>query len=749
MNKWSVIITLLALASIAVAACGPVGGPVGKTIYVGPYLVDCEGVAPQTCMLVKENLDDDWTYFYDQIEGFDYEPGFEYELRINEEKVENPPADASSIRWVLVEVVSKTRSLEGNTWVLESYLDGQGTLASALPDTEVTATFKDGDVSGNASCNNYFGDYRFHGDDRLTVTVMGMTEMYCAPDAVMAQEAEYLAALDKSASYVIADDKLQIEDAGGNQLLVFSLQTSASLVGTRWLLTGYNNSKGGVTSVLAGTEITAIFGEDGQVGGSAGCNNYNTSYEVEDPSAPSGAMSVGMAASTMMMCPGPGVMEQEQAYLAALQSAASYEIQGDQLTIAGADGTELLSYKVSVPLSLTGTVWEAVGYNNGKQAVVSLVIGTEITAIFGQDGSLSGLAGCNNYKTTYEAEADPSGAEGTISIGPAATTRKFCPEPEGTMDQEGLYLAALEMADVYRIDGDRLQLRTGEGSLVADYIAKAQAAGAGEDALANMEYQSEWTQSGTAPLVDGEYRESAAPGSATETIVKLTDHVAYGELNGQDAAAVVLVTDPGGSGTFYDLAVVMEEGGQPVNVAVTSLGDRVQVQALTIAGNEIIVEMVNQGPDDPMCCPTQQVVQTYALEGNELVQTSSRVLGSTGDQEQGVVGGLVGVVWKWEAFLESNDDTLTVDDPERYTLEFMPDGVVRVRADCNSGSGSYTVSGNQLNIEIQALTMAMCPPDSLSDQYLKLLGDVVSYVPDGGKLALSLKMDAGIMTFIQ
>jgi heat shock protein HslJ len=249
--------------------------------------------------------------------------------------------------------------------------------------------------------------------------------------------------------------------------------------------------------------------------------------------------------------------------------------------------------------------------------------------------------------------------------------------------------------------------------------------------------------------VDGEYREQAAPGSATETVVKLTDHVAYGELNGQDAAAVVLVTDPGGSGTFYDLAIVMEEGGQPVNVAITLLGDRVQIQALTIAGNEIIVEMVNQGPEDPMCCPTQQVVQTYALEGNELLQTSNRVLGSTGDQERGVVGGLVGVVWKWEAFLESNDDTLAVDDPERYTLEFMPDGVLRVRADCNSGSGSYTVNGNQLTIEVQALTMAMCPPDSLSDEYLKLLGDVVSYVTEGGNLALSLKMDAGIMTFIQ
>jgi heat shock protein HslJ len=751
-NKWTVAIALLALASVAVAACGPVGGPASKTIYVGPYLVDCEGVAPQKCMLVKERPDDEWSLFYDQIEGFDYEPGHEYELRIAEEKVENPPADASSIRWTLVEVLSKTRTLEGTTWVLEAYLNSEGTLASVLPDSEVTATFEDGNVAGNAGCNGYFGSYRFHGGTKLTVTVMGMTEMYCAPDALMTQEADYLAALDKTASYIIAEDRLQIENIGGDEILVYSAlgsAPSAPLVDTRWLLTGYNNGQGGFASVLAGTEVTASFGKDGNLDGSAGCNNYNSSYQVEDPSASSGAMSVGMVASTMMMCPEPGIMEQETAYLAALQSAAAYEIQGDQLAIVGADGTRLLTYEASVPLSLTGTVWQAMSYNNGKEAVVSLVIGTEITAIFGQDGALSGSAGCNDYNASYAAEAAPSGAEGTISIGQAATTRKFCAEPEGTMEQESLYLAALQMAEVYRIDGDRLQLRTSGGSLVADYVAQAQATGSDENPLANMEYKSEWTQSGTAPLVDGEYREPAAPGSATETVVTLTEQVAYGELNGQDAAAVVLVTDPGGSGTFYDLAIVMEEGGQPVNVATTSLGDRVQIQALTIVGNEIVVEMVNQGPDDPMCCPTQQVVQTYALEGNELVQTSSRVIGSTGAEEGGVAGGLVGVVWKWEKFLESNDDTLDVDDPERYTLEFMPDGVVRVRADCNSGSGSYTVNGNQLTIEIQALTMAMCPPGSLSDQYLKLLGDVVSYVPDGGKLALALKMDAGIMTFIK
>jgi heat shock protein HslJ len=616
-NKRVVAVTLFALASLAVAGCGPLGGgPAGKTIYVAPYQVDCVGVAPQKCLLVKERPEDDWTYHYDQIEGFDYEPGYDYELRIQEDNVENPPADASSIRWTLIEVVSKTRSLEGTTWVMEAYLNSEGVLVGALSGSEAAAKFEDGKVGGNASCNSYFGTYRFHGDNKLSVDIGGMTEMYCAPEELMGQEGSFLAALDRAASYVIAENKLQIEDVSGREILVFSALEPTPLAGTTWQLTGYNNGMGGFASVLAGTEITAVFGGDGKLAGSAGCNNYATSYEISGEN-----ISIGPVASTMMMCPEPdGIMEQESAYLAALESVSTYTIEGKQLSLSNAQGQVVLGFTVREPTSLVGTEWQAIGYNNGREAVVSVIIGTEITAVFGEDGTLAGSAGCNNYTTSYEVDDD------AISIGPAATTRMFCGEPEGTMEQESQYLAALQTAATYRVEGDRLELRTAEGALVANLVAKVEATGLSEEVLANMEYMSEWTQSGTAPLVNGEYREQAAPGSATETVVMFSGGVAYGQLNGRDAAAVILVTNPGGSGTFFDLAVVADEGGQPVHVASARLGDRVQINSLSVAGNEVVVDMINQGPDDPMCCPTQHVVQTYVLEGGELVQTSSRVV---------------------------------------------------------------------------------------------------------------------------
>merc|ERR1711976_530344 len=70
-----------------------------ETIYVGDHLVDCVGVVPMKCMLVKSNLADEWTYFYDVIQGFDYDPGFVYQLQVSVEEIPNPPAYGSSLRY--------------------------------------------------------------------------------------------------------------------------------------------------------------------------------------------------------------------------------------------------------------------------------------------------------------------------------------------------------------------------------------------------------------------------------------------------------------------------------------------------------------------------------------------------------------------------------------------------------------------------------------------------------------------------
>lgn len=74
---------------------------------VASTAADCVGVAPQKCLLVKKGDATEWTFFYSAIEGFSYQPGYEYVLDVKETKIENAPADASSIKYELVKEVSK------------------------------------------------------------------------------------------------------------------------------------------------------------------------------------------------------------------------------------------------------------------------------------------------------------------------------------------------------------------------------------------------------------------------------------------------------------------------------------------------------------------------------------------------------------------------------------------------------------------------------------------------------------------
>ncbi|MGW8223902.1 MAG: COG3650 family protein [Syntrophobacteria bacterium] len=142
------------------------------------------------------------------------------------------------------------------------------------------------------------------------------------------------------------------------------------------------------------------------------------------------------------------------------------------------------------------------------------------------------------------------------------------------------------------------------------------------DELKSGEYRSEWSAKGKIKLSDGIYQEKIVPESATELVIKLSDKMAYGDLNGDGAedAAVILISDPGGSGTFYDLAAVINSNGNPQHAASAFLGDRVKVEEVDISSGKIVVKMVIHKRNDPMCCPSLKVEQKYGLQGDELVR---------------------------------------------------------------------------------------------------------------------------------
>ena len=207
--------------------------------------------------------------------------------------------------------------------------------------------------------------------------------------------------------------------------------------------------------------MTATFNSDGKVSGFSGCNQYSGSYSTSGSS-----ISIsGPIATTLMAC-GPAPTLLERVYLKALSSARRYAIAGSKLTLKSRLGLPVATFAVQAQ-SLAGTRWTVLSYNNGKQAVVSVMAGTKLTANFDEKGNLSGFAGCNDYS------ADVKATPPKITIGPVASTRKSCSTPTEVMNQETAYLAVLNTAAAYQIQGSKLELRTATGAIAADFTRAA------------------------------------------------------------------------------------------------------------------------------------------------------------------------------------------------------------------------------------------------------------------------------------
>lgn len=417
-----------------------------RTLYVGPVRVDCEGVGPQQCLLVKEDPQADYELFYDHIEGFEFEPGYTYELRVTVTEVANPPADASSMQWSLDEVVSQNRALQGNLWELTAYTGADGNSVNVLPDSQVTVLFEFDQLGGSAGCNTYGGGFMLT-EMNLEIGELVSTQMACTPDELMPQETAYLNALSMAVSYQINDDQLDLLNADGDVILSYAVIEPVALTGTTWVMTDYNNGQGGLVSALAEPPVTALFDGVGQVGGSGGCNGYGGSYEASD-----GMMTIGEIVSTLMACAEQGVTKQEQAYFAALENVAAYTISANTLELTDGEGNVMVRYEARAN-ELTGVTWQWQSANYASGDSMSVPQPERYTLTFNADGSVGVRADCNTGSATYERNGDQI----TIIMGPL--TRAMCPPESLSMP----FIEHLGAVSTLELSNGNLLLSPGTG----------------------------------------------------------------------------------------------------------------------------------------------------------------------------------------------------------------------------------------------------------------------------------------------
>jgi len=138
-----------------------------------------------------------------------------------------------------------------------------------------------------------------------------------------------------------------------------------------------------------------------------------------------------------------------------------------------------------------------------------------------------------------------------------------------------------------------------------------------DDLLKNTSYT--LPDIGEVRLKDGHFEQKYGEGATQVNQVDLQKE-AVGDLNydGAPDAAVILAVNTGGTGVFIYLVVLTNQDGKPVQAVAQTLGDRVQVQTLAIQDEQIQMNSLGFGPDDPMCCPSQQVTQTYQFENGDL-----------------------------------------------------------------------------------------------------------------------------------
>ena len=103
--------------------------------------------------------------------------------------------------------------LAGTSWRLLFYRK-----STVLEGTETTIHFENGEISGSAGCNSYFGMYQINGQN-ITTSQIGATEMYCdEPAGLWEQEVFFLETLGDAQRYELSEGRLMIFRSDGEAL---------------------------------------------------------------------------------------------------------------------------------------------------------------------------------------------------------------------------------------------------------------------------------------------------------------------------------------------------------------------------------------------------------------------------------------------------------------------------------------------------------------------------------------------------
>ncbi len=138
----------------------------------------------------------------------------------------------------------------------------------------------------------------------------------------------------------------------------------------------------------------------------------------------------------------------------------SYEL----LTFNPDNTTSAERIEITVINGLTSGRWLLQSYSVPGGGLQSVLTGTEVTARFGTDGSLSGSGGCNNYSGGFMA------FDQTLRMSNVTSSQALCSQPEGIMEQENTFMSLLNQASKMRISAGQLEVFDSNSNRILVFI---------------------------------------------------------------------------------------------------------------------------------------------------------------------------------------------------------------------------------------------------------------------------------------
>lgn len=220
-----------------------------------------------------------------------------------------------------------TPTLDGSAWVLSS-LPGQNLVSNAT----ATARFEDGRISGSDGCNRYSMPFTVNGP-AIQIGPRGPSTLMACAEETMAQAETFLAALISTRSLRYGAETIDLLNGDGAVVATLMAQAKA-LADVSWNVININNGQA-IVGVMSGTPVTMVFDDDGRVSGMAGCNQYTAEYR----GGGGDALLFSHVAATRMACPDPAVMDQEAAFLRALELVTTLRFESNRIDFLRKDGS--------------------------------------------------------------------------------------------------------------------------------------------------------------------------------------------------------------------------------------------------------------------------------------------------------------------------------------------------------------------------------------------------------------------------